>query len=129
MSGEPNGCGVVVFSWRRAQAHYSLVPTAGGLSSCQASPKRGLEAGVESFHQAVRLRMVDCYLGVLDVQQVAHGSPQGGGELGAAVRCDDHQDTESAHPPLKQSICAVYCCGGRERDSLTPHGDSVHNSK
>jgi hypothetical protein len=71
--------------------------------------------------------MVGCCLGVLDAQQVAQGSPQGGGELGDAGRCDDPRDTESSYPPLKHSICAVYCCGGSDGDRFRPDGDSVHD--
>jgi hypothetical protein len=44
---------------------------------------------------------------MLDVQQVAQVAHKE-----EAVRCDDHRDDESAPPPLKQSICAVYVCGG-----------------
>jgi hypothetical protein len=47
-----------------------------------AGPKRVLEAPVEAFYHPVRLRVVCCHLGVLDVQQGAQGGPQGGGELG-----------------------------------------------
>jgi hypothetical protein len=33
---------------------------------------------------------------MLDVKQVAQGGPQGGGELGSAVLCDDCWDPKSA---------------------------------
>jgi hypothetical protein len=49
-----------------------------------------------------------CMLDVQQVAQVAHKEE--------AVRCDDHRDAESAPPPLKQSICAVYVCGGSDTD-------------
>ncbi len=49
---------------------------------------------------------------MLDVEQVAQDCPQEGGELGPPVQCDDSWDPKSAHPSLKQSISAVYCCGG-----------------
>ncbi len=73
------------------------------------------------------MQIVGCCLGVLDVEQVAQGGSQRGGELGPAVRCADRQDAESAHSPLKQGICAVYCCGGRDGDCLRPVGGSVNN--
>ncbi len=32
-------------------------------------------------------------------------------------------------PPLKQSICAVYICGGSDGDHFEPVGSSVHDSE
>jgi hypothetical protein len=71
--------------------------------------------------------MVCCCLSMLDVQQVAQGGPQGGGELGSAVQCDDRWDPESAHPPLKQSIGAVDSCGTGDGYGLWPAGSSVYD--
>jgi hypothetical protein len=53
------------------------------------------KAAKKMFHQTVGLLSMS----LMDVQQVAQGGPQGGGELGA-------------YPLLKQSICTDYCCGG-----------------
>jgi len=75
---------------------------------------------VEAFHQAVGLGVVGGGLGVLDVEEAAQGGPQGRGELGAAVRCDDRWDAESAHPTLKQSRGAVVCCNSFNRYSFLP---------
>jgi hypothetical protein len=44
---------------------------------------------VEAFVQIIGQRLVGCCFCVLDVEQVAQGGLQGGGELGAAVGCDD----------------------------------------
>ncbi len=44
---------------------------------------------------------------MLDVQQVAQGGPQGEGELGSAVQCDDRWDT-----PNLLRVGAGMCCGG-----------------
>ena len=44
-----------------------------------------LQAAVEAFHHPVGLRVVGSSLVVLDVEQAAEGSPQGGGELGPTV--------------------------------------------
>jgi hypothetical protein len=66
---------------------------------------------------------------MLDVKQVAQGGPQGGGELGSAVLCDDCWDPKSAHPSLKQSICAVDCSGGDIAYRFMPAGNSVHDSE
>ncbi len=65
----------------------------------------------ELFDHPVGLRMVGGGLFVLDIEEAAEGGPQGGGELGPAVRCDDCWDSIAAHPSLKQCIGAVYCCG------------------
>jgi hypothetical protein len=73
--------------------------------------------------------MVCCRLGMLDVKQVAQGGPQGGGELGSAVLCDDCWDPKSAHPSLKQSICAVDWSGGGNAYRFRPAGNSVHDSE
>jgi hypothetical protein len=61
-------------------------------------------------------------------KQNAQGGPQGGGELGSAVFCDDCWDPKSAHPSLKQSICAVDCSGG-DAYRFRPAGNSVHDSE
>ncbi len=58
-------------------------------------------------------------------KQVAQGGPQGGGELGATVWCDVCRDAKYAHPPLKQSILAVYGCGGGNRDGLKVHKNEI----
>jgi len=50
-----------------------------------AGEERVLEAVVEALHHPVRLRVVSRCLAVLDVEQAAQCSPQGGGELGPAV--------------------------------------------
>ncbi len=47
--------------------------------------ERVLDAAVETLRHSVRLRVVSRRLAVLDVEQAAQGSPQGGGELGPAV--------------------------------------------
>jgi hypothetical protein len=60
----------------------SAVPTAGGLSSSQ---RRVFEATVEVFHHTIGLQTVGCFLGLLHVEQVAQGGPQGEGERGTAV--------------------------------------------
>jgi hypothetical protein len=44
-----------------------------------------LQAAVEAFYHPVGLQVVGSHLAVLDVEQAAEGSPQGGGELGPAV--------------------------------------------
>jgi hypothetical protein len=44
-----------------------------------------LQAAVEAFYHPVVLGVVGSSLVVLDVEQAAEGSPQGGGELGPAV--------------------------------------------
>ena len=67
---------------------------------------------VEAFYHPVRLQVVGGGLVVLNVKKAAEGGPQGGGELGPAVGCDDCWDPIAAHPSLKQCIGAVYCCGG-----------------
>ena len=76
-----------------------------------AGPECVLQAAVEALYHPVRLRVVGGGLIVLDVEEAAEGGPQGGGELGPAVRCDDCWDPIAAHPSLKQCIGAVYCCG------------------
>ncbi len=91
-------------------------------------PERVLEAAVEVFYHHVILRVVCCRLGLLDVEQVAEGGPQGGGELGPPVRCDDSWDPKSAHPSVEQSICAVYCCGGGDRYCFWLAEGPVHES-
>jgi hypothetical protein len=85
-----SGCGVVVFSGRIA--HGPAVLTAGGLSNCLWRSSLGV---------------LDIQKVALDIQKVAQGGPQGGVELSAVVRCDDRRDVNSAHPPLKQSICTT----------------------
>ncbi len=47
--------------------------------------KRVLEVAMETFHHPGGLQMVCCCLSVMDVKQVAHGGPKGGGVLGAMV--------------------------------------------
>jgi hypothetical protein len=94
-----------------------------------AGPERVFEVTLEALHQTIGLQMVACCLGLLDVEQVSQGGPQGEGERGTAVLMNDRRDAESAHPPLKQSICAVYCCGGGDRDRLGPAGSFVHDNK
>jgi hypothetical protein len=94
-----------------------------------ASQEHVLEAEVEAFHHPFRLRMVCCRLGMLDVKQVAQGGPQGGGELGSAVLCVECWGRKSAHPFLKQSICAVDCSGGGDVYRFRPAGNSVHDSE
>jgi hypothetical protein len=92
--------------------------------------ERVLETAVEAFYHHVRLRVVCCRLGMLDVEQVAQGGPQGGGELGPAVRCDDSWDPRSAHQPsLKQSIHTVYCCDGGYRCRFWLAGGPVHEEQ
>ncbi len=49
-----------------------------------AGPECVLQAAVEAFYHPVRLRVVGGGLVVLDVEEAAEGSPQGGGELGPA---------------------------------------------
>jgi hypothetical protein len=66
---------------------------------------------------------------MLDVKQVAQGGPQGEGELGSAVLCDECSNPNSAHPSLKQSICAVDCSGGGDAYRFRPAGNSVHDSE
>ncbi len=60
----------------------------GGLSSCLqcVGPEHVFDVAVEAFEQTIGLWVVGCCLGMLDVEQVAQGGPQGGGELGAVVR-------------------------------------------
>jgi hypothetical protein len=94
-----------------------------------AGPKRVLEVAVEAFHHPVGLWVVNCHLSVLDVEQAAQSSPQGGGELGASVRCDDCWDSESAHPTLKQSIGAVKCCGGGDGYGFWPAGCPLNDGE
>ena len=52
-----------------------------------AGPEGVLQTVVEVFHHPIGLRVVGGGLVVLDVEQAAEGCPQGGGELGPAVRC------------------------------------------
>jgi hypothetical protein len=94
-----------------------------------ASAEGVLHAAVEAFHHSVGLRVLGSSLDVLDVEQAAQGGPQGGGELGPAVRCYDCRYSESAHPSLKQCICAVYCCSGGDGYRLRPTGGSVNDGE
>ncbi len=116
MSGEPNTAraGVVLSSslaveWRPSRIHGKW---SGHLAEAQRARSMSLrQRWKHSTHHPFGLRMVCCRLGsgMLDVKQVAQGGPQGGGELGSAVLCDDCWDPKSALPFLKQSICAVDC--------------------
>ncbi len=60
---------------------------------------------------------------MLDVEEAAESRPQGGGELGPAVRCDDCWDPIAAHPSLKlaQSTVVVLFKGiaSGQRDVLS----------
>ncbi len=71
MSGEPNtaGAGVVLSSFLATERRTN-------------STKGVFEMVAKPLHQAIRLRMVFYHLPILDVQLVAQGGPQGGGELG-----------------------------------------------
>ncbi len=69
LRGGPEGPGKVVAPVRRGAA----------------GPERVLQAAMEVFHYPVRLWVVGSGLIVLDVEEAAEGSPQGGGELGPAV--------------------------------------------
>jgi hypothetical protein len=64
---------------------------------------------VGAFYHPVRMWVVGSCLAVLDVEQAAEGDPQGGGELGPAVRCYHCRYSKSTHPSMKQSIRKVYC--------------------
>ncbi len=57
---------------------------------------------MEAFDKIIGQPVVGCCLCMLDVEQVAQGGLQGGGELGAEVGCDD---------------------------SFEPAGSSIHDSK
>jgi hypothetical protein len=62
---------------------------------------------------------------VLDVQEGAQGGPQGRGELGAAIRCDDSGHFKTAHPSLKQSRGSVKGSHTGKRNDLWPPGGPV----
>jgi hypothetical protein len=84
-----SGCGVVVFSGRIAQAQQYSRQVVCPINCGAAGSECVFEAAVESFHQTIGLRMVGCCVGMLDIQQVAQGGLQGGGEISAEVPFDD----------------------------------------
>ncbi len=50
-----------------------------------AGRERIVEVAMEALHQTIGLQMVGCCLGMLHVEQVAPGGPQGVGKLDVAV--------------------------------------------
>ncbi len=86
---------------------------------------------MEAFYHHVGLRVVCCCLGMLDVEQVAQGGHREEVNWGprSNVMTPGTPNMLSAHPSLKKSIRAVFCCGGGDRYRFWLAGGLVHDSE
>ena len=64
------------------------------VSSSTAGMESGFEATVESFHEAISLRVIGCGGLMSDIEVGTKGGPKGRCELGAPVRGDGIRDSK-----------------------------------
>ncbi len=88
-----------------------------------------LQAAVEAFHKAVRLRMVGSGLSVRNVEERAKTGPQSGSELRAPVTCNDTRDPKPLDPTLEEGRCLVGGGGDGQGKSFRPAGCPVYDGE
>ena len=70
------------------------------VSSSTAGMESGFEATVESFHEAISLRVIGCGGLMSDIEVGTKGGPKGRCELGAPVWGDGIRDSKTRDPVL-----------------------------
>ena len=123
------GRGVQIHLHRGPQTEQNPRQLVEPVSGGEAGLEGFLEAAVQAFNHTIGLRMEGGGCVQLNPQGGGHGSPQGGGELSAAVRGDEAGQTEPRHPVEKEGPADGYGGGVRDGYGLRPPREPVHDGE
>ena len=99
------------------------------VSASGAGPEDVFKAAVETFHEAVGLRVIGDSRAVLDMELGAKAVPEGRGELWAMVRGDSGGNAKAGNPVVNEGSGAGVRGGGGEGHGLRPPGSAVDDGE
>ena len=79
------------------------------------------EAAMETFNQAIGLRVIGGGGAVLNMELSAKVMPESGGELGTTVRGDGGGNSKAGNPVVNESSCTGISGGGGVRGMASGH--------